>query len=163
MNTSYTTCARCGEPSPAALHWHMKPILCRNCAAARIGAGPGFHTCVVCGRKLPAEAHHIASRVSYPEFTARLCLNCHAIITARQYIWRSTGVAERHPFAYLLVGVFDVLRLFAERSPAWEICRYLFAMLADALLLVLGALRLSALCDVGLAISTMEGDTSYGV
>lgn len=156
MNTTtYTTCSRCGEPAPAALHWQMSPVLCRNCVARGIGYSTR-HVCTVCGFDGPAEAHHVASRISYPDFTCWLCPNCHTTISSRQYSWRRDGSDHQYPFRYLLVGVVDLLRLFLERSPVAYGCRQLFALLAEGALLALGALGFPALSEVGYALSVIE-------
>ena len=120
---AFAVCRLCGETASAGTGRRR----CWQCCVLEL---PGYthpKTCAVrCAAiKLPARSHHIASRRIYPALTAPLCLNCHRILYARNTL-RRDGSAERASFAYLLVGVFDLLRLFADRSPAWEMCRQIF-------------------------------------
>jgi hypothetical protein len=153
----YAVCRQCGETASATLKvgedGHVACLNCRDTAHPR-------RRCTVCARVLPAEMHHVASRVCYPTFTTPLCLNCHRMLYARQYRWRHDGSAERHPFRYLVIGVLDMVRLFLKRSPAADACRQFFCMLAHAAILALGTLRLDALADVGHALTACEGNVS---
>jgi hypothetical protein len=147
-------CCRCGEWASAALAVREDgQVVCRNCGDTSHPRRP----CTICARDLPAELHHVASRVVYPRFTVWLCRNCHQVLYVWQYQWRRDGRAERHPLRYVFVGVADILRLFAERSPAWQAVRPLFTMLLHAAMLVVGALRFEALAEVGHALTAIEG------
>ena len=150
---SYAVC-RCGETASAALvatrDGQVTGIACLNC---RDTSHP-WRCCTVCDRLLPAEVHHVASRSRFPALTILLCLNCHQILYARQSRWRRGGAgrgdgsAERHPLAYLVVGVLDVVGLFLERSPAATACRQLLVLLGRTALLALGSLRVEAFVEL---------------
>jgi hypothetical protein len=141
----YAACARCGEYAAVALAWVDGQVLCLCCRDDCHPRG----TCLICRGMLPCEEHHVGPRVAFPALTATLCLNDHAILTARQYHWRRAGWAEAHPLAALVRGVADLLRLWQERSPVGEHCRDLFALLGRAALCLLAYLRPEALADLG--------------
>jgi hypothetical protein len=76
--------------------------------------------CVTCGLTADLEAHHIAGRHNHRTLTVAVCPDCHHILS----IWqRASGVEleETSPLAALdatralVVGVADLLRLFAQR------------------------------------------------
>jgi hypothetical protein len=140
----YADCARCGEHYRAALRWVRAEIVCANCADTRHPQA----CCTICATTLPCQAHHVGSKHIYPHFTTWLCLNCHRILTARQYHWRRDGSAERHPLGYLLRGTLDVVELWLERSPVADRCRSLLLMLAQAAVYALPHLHPAALVEV---------------
>lgn len=155
----YASCERCGEYAAAALrvvteHRHEREhgeanaserhILCANCTDTT-------HTqrrCAICGGMLPSELHHVASERQHPTLLLPVCLNCHRILSARQYRWHPAWRTEAHPLAYVLQGVCDVVCLWLERSPVAEQCRELFALLGRAVIYVLAYLRPDALSEV---------------
>lgn len=74
---------------------------CRNCADTRHPRG----TCSVCmGEGLPIERHHIARR-KWSKETAKVCLNCHAILSHRQCGW---GDRDTDPECYRWQGKVDM-------------------------------------------------------
>jgi hypothetical protein len=141
----YAACGRCGEYYRAALRTVDNQVLCANCADVRHTHG----RCTVCGAVAPSELHHVASARQLPDLTVPVCLNCHRILSARQYRWYPAWRSEPHPLRYLVQGVLDVVALWLERSPVAEHCRELFALLGRAALLALGSLRADALAELG--------------
>jgi hypothetical protein len=141
----YAACERCEEYAAVALAPVGGRVLCLNCRDDRHPRG----ACLICRGVLPVEEHHVGARVAFPTLTATLCLNDHAILTARQYHWRRAGWAEAHPLASLVRGVVDLLWLWQERSPVGEQCRELFVLLGRVGLCLLTSLRPEALGDLG--------------
>ncbi len=157
-------CAQCGEyarPQTMQIARFGK-LLCANCTADAAERLDGATTpsrnprhqrapCAVCRRIAPVEDHHIASRRQHPTLTIRVCLNCHSLLSLRQYQWLDAGNdwrKESHPVRCILQGVYDVVSLWLERSPAADAARDLLAMLWGAFCALVGYLRPTALADV---------------
>ncbi len=102
---SYPSCARCGELRRAALHVSGGRVLCLNCSDRQHRRG----ACSQCFTVGPIEGHHPFGRdaerlvachqdrellithaalvlavLSCQDVTEPLCLNCHAVVSARQ-------------------------------------------------------------------------------
>ncbi|MGO8948001.1 MAG: hypothetical protein ACLQUY_10130 [Ktedonobacterales bacterium] len=140
----YTACSQCGEYARAALRRVNSVVVCRNCAGR---THPQRH-CAICWRIAPSEQHHVASKRQQVTLTLPVCLNCHAILSQRQYRWPHDWRTEAHQLRCVIQGVYDVLCLWLERSPVAECCRDLFLMLEQAALIVLSYLRPQALIDL---------------
>jgi hypothetical protein len=140
----YATCERCGEYAAATLRAVAGHVLCENCHDTYHAR----HRCAICVSVLPSELHHVASARQCPTLTLRVCLNCHRLLSERQYRWHPAWRTESHPLRCVVQGVCDVLALWLQRSPVAEQCRDLFAMLGHAALFVLMYLRLDALPDL---------------
>jgi len=77
-------------------------------------------TCLTCGFTTDLQAHHVAGRHDHHTLTVPVCLDCHGLLSTWQ---RASGVEleDTTPLAALdatralLVGVADLLRLFAQR------------------------------------------------
>ena len=160
----YTACARCDEYAQKTLHSWRGQILCENCRelarmARRSSTGasrrPQRHPirpCAICCRVAPSELHHVASERQHPILTLPVCLNCHRLLSQRQYRWHPAWKRETHSWRYLAQGVYDVLCLWWERSPVAEMvrerCGDLLRMLGLAALYALAALRPEALGEL---------------
>src|SRR5260221_2876503 len=107
----YSVCKRCGEIDGASLRMVKGHVLCANCAATGKSA-----RCSTCGKLARCESHHIAGRLYIPPIRLRICLNCHAILSARQYAWVGWREGEYHPVRYLLQGISDIKALWWERG-----------------------------------------------
>jgi hypothetical protein len=145
----YAVCERCGEYRRATLRAIEGQVLCANCADTR-------HQrlrCLVCDQVLPCQEHHLASKILFPTLTCFLCLNDHRIISGWQYAWRRHGWPEAHPFAALVLGVWDLVRLWLQRSPAAPQCRDLLFLLGRAALCLLPYLRFDAVAELRLAMN----------
>jgi hypothetical protein len=125
--------------------------LCLNCRDRR---HPHLR-CTICHQVAPGEQHHVASERQLPQFTIPVCLNCHALLSTRQYRWPREWKTEPHPVRCLVQGVHDVVCLWLERSPVMRepamaaSCRALLAALGKAALYLLPFLRPAALADLG--------------
>lgn len=140
----YAACTRCGEYAASALRVMDGQAVCHNCADAT----HRHRHCAICWRMAPSEQHHVASKRQHPTLTLPVCLNCHAILSQRQYNWPPAWRSEAHKLRCVIQGVYDVLCLWLERSPVAENCRDLFVMLEQAALIVLSYLRPEALIDL---------------
>jgi len=150
---AYASCRECGEYADAALRMIGGVCLCLNCADA-------YHrhvVCAICTRYAASEQHHVATR-GQNALTIPVCLNCHAILSRRQYQWCPAwrlGPPESRPLLYLVQGVLDVVTVWCERSPVADQSADLTRLLGRAALLLLPYLRpdalreLSALVPVG--------------
>jgi len=147
----YAACEQCDEYAAAALRKIRKRVLCANCAERDTYGDTRHRTrrCAICGRIAPSELHHVASERQHPTLTLCVCLNCHRILSVRQYRWHPAWRTEAHPVRYIIQGVLDVVTLWLQRSPAAEQCRELFALLGRAALCLLPCLRPESLCEVG--------------
>jgi hypothetical protein len=134
----------CGEYYTKALSRVDGQVLCANCADTRHAR----RRCAICDRVAPSESHHVASKRQHPTLTLPVCLNCHRILSRRQYRWHPSWRTGAHPLRYLIQGVYDVMCLWLERSPVAEQCRELLTMLGRAALCVLPHLRFAALVDL---------------
>ena len=123
MLPEYAACP-CGEFRRAALRQHRPQVICRNCA----DRSHPRRLCIPCGRfHLPNEQHHIAGR-PYSSATIPLCLNCHAVVSDRQYGWPKL-LAEfdsELPLAHqmAMIGCLDLILLAWSQSslqtaPTW--------------------------------------------
>ena len=140
----YASCEHCDECTASTLRSVDGHILCENCRDTRHPR----RRCAICIQVLPSEIHHVASERQCPSLIICVCLNCHRILSQRQYQWHSAWRSEAHPLRYLVQGVLDVITLWFERSPAAEQCRDLFAMLWHAALYGLAFLQFDALGDL---------------
>lgn len=113
--------------------------------------------CAICRRTAPSEAHHVASKRQHPTLTLTVCLNCHRLLSQRQYRWHPAWKSEAHPLRYLAQGVYDVLCLWRERSPlateVFQNCREVLTMLGRAALYALAALRPEVLGEFSFLVS----------
>jgi hypothetical protein len=104
----------------------------------------------------------VASKRQHPTLTLNVCLNCHRLLSQRQYRWPPGWKTEKHPLRCVAQGVYDVLCLWRERSPLanealalLRQCRELLTMLGQAALYTLAWMRpeawveFSALVDWG--------------
>ncbi len=124
----YCVCAQCGELDPACLRVVSGRVLCANCSN---NSKRKPQQCAICGRRSACENHHVAGRTQIRSVRLRICLNCHRILSARQYEWVGWP-NEFHPVRYLIQGVRDVLALWWERSQDISHNRELRTMLGCA-------------------------------
>lgn len=142
----YRSCQECGEYAGAALRAIGGVCICANCADT-------YHrhaVCAVCARYAASEQHHVATWRQSP-LTIPVCLNCHAILSRRQYQWHPAWRAqppELRPLLYLVQGVLDVVTLWCERSPVADQSADLMRLLGRAALLLLPHLRPDALREL---------------
>ncbi len=144
----YAACEGCGEYYAAALRMLDGQVLCANCAEGADGRHPQ-RRCTICGKVAPSELHHVASARQHPTLTTPLCLNCHRILSQRQYRWHRAWRTEAHPVRYVVQGVLDVVALWFERSPVAKHCTGLFSLLVGAALYLMSYLRMDALREFG--------------
>jgi hypothetical protein len=99
--------------------------LCHNCAdAASEAPHQRIPRCLGCLRTdVPGEFHHLASERQHATFGLRLCLNCHAILTARQVTaWRPSWKTGKHRPRCMAQGTLDLIWLWLRRShAAWAL------------------------------------------
>lgn len=101
MQHDYANCKQCGEFRKAALR-KSEATLCHNCADKTHANG----FCWICRRNhLPLEHHHLAGR-KHASLTVPICLNCHAMLSRRQYEWPDLWRSERC-VAFLVFGFID--------------------------------------------------------
>lgn len=108
MHSDYFICNQCNEYRKATLR-KPKFNLCHNCADHIHRKG----LCQICRRDhLPLEQHHVAGRKHAPN-TIPICLNCHAMLSRRQYNWPELWLKE--PCALFLIwGILDCLLLTCD-------------------------------------------------
>jgi len=111
----YASCRECGEYADAALRTIGGVCLCANCADSHHQHG----VCSICEQTRPIEAHHIAGRRQVSD-TIPVCLNCHRILSQRQYQWHPSWRVQRRPLLFMLQGALDSLYLWCMRSRAPE-------------------------------------------
>ncbi|SFF03427.1 hypothetical protein [Nitrosomonas sp. Nm166] len=115
MVHDYPSCSQCGEYRKVALR---KPEigLCHNCADKTHRKG----LCKICRNDhLPLELHHLAGRKHAPN-TIPICLNCHAMLSRRQYEWPDLWLKE--PCALFLIwGILDFYVLTLNPAIPFEI------------------------------------------
>jgi len=139
----YASCAQCGEYTSAALRMVEGVWLCANCADTH-----HQHTrCTICAQNAPSESHHVAGR-RQSGLTIPVCLNCHAILSRRQYAWDARWRTEARPALYIVQGVLDVVCLWCTRSPVAGQCMGLLRLLGQAALLLLPYLRFDTLREL---------------
>jgi len=110
--------------------------VCRNCADSHHRRG----RCAICSIVAPIEQHHVAGKKHSP-ITLQVCLNCHAILSQRQYRFHQSWRIESRPVLFTIQGVLDVVMLWLERSPVAEQCLDLWRMIGQAALSLVPALR----------------------
>ncbi len=111
----YASCRECGEYADAALRMIGGVCLCANCADTHHQHG----VCAICEQTRPVEAHHIAGR-QHASDTIPACLNCHRMLSQRQYQWHPSWRAQRRPTLFMLQGALDSVYLWCMRSRAPE-------------------------------------------
>ena len=114
MLREYAVCSRCGEFRYAAIRRGLPGPVCRTCASVKHPRGP----CFGCVRlDLPFERHHVAGR-RHGRATIPLCLNCHAVMTAKQYGWQEMAAHVGGTWPYSpYAAVFGCIELVGM---SWE-------------------------------------------
>ncbi len=131
----FSTCP-CGEFYRDALRPTDGGHVCRNCADSHHKRG----RCSICSIVAPVEQHHVAGKKHSP-ITLQVCLNCHAILSKRQYRFHPSWCTESRPVLFTIQGVLDVVMLWLERSPVSDQCLDLLRMIGQAALSLVPALR----------------------
>jgi len=90
--------------------------------ARRLSRRADQNRCLLCGRKLPLEQHHIAGKNHDPPFTTQLCQACHALATenlrrADVDMAREANIVQRVRKALQATAVF--LRMLSEALWRW--------------------------------------------
>ncbi len=115
MRAEYSNCRQCGEYRKATLR-KSAVGLCHNCADKRHKKGE----CQAChGDNLPLELHHPAGKKHAPA-TIPICLNCHAILSRRQYEWPTLWLNKPCPL-FLIWGILDCYVLTLDPTVPFEI------------------------------------------
>ncbi|SFM86979.1 hypothetical protein [Nitrosomonas communis] len=115
MLADYTSCQQCGEYRKAALR-KSAIGLCLNCADQKHRKG----SCWVCRKNhLPLERHHFAGR-KHAALTVPICLNCHALLSRRQYEWPDLWRGEPC-VAFLFFGLLDYSVLSIDPAMPYEL------------------------------------------
>lgn len=135
----------CGEYYRDALRMTASGIMCRNCAHTQATHRRG--RCAICSAYAPMEQHHIAGRKHSP-ITIQICLNCHAIMSKRQYRLHPSWRTESRPILFTIQGVLDVVMLWLERSPVADQCLDLLRMIGQAALSLWPYMRPAALLEL---------------
>lgn len=116
MRTDDMSCEQCGEYRKVTLRKKLEPLLCHNCADTKHPKG----YCVICEQDhLSLEWHHLGGRKHAP-YTIPICLNCHAMLSRRQYKWPSEWLSEPCPIFYIW-GIFDAYVLAFDPTFPFEI------------------------------------------
>jgi hypothetical protein len=116
MQLDYQSCNQCGEYRKVTLRKNLEPNLCHNCADKTHSQG----SCELCHRDhLPLERHHLAGRKHAPN-TVPICLNCHAMLSRRQYEWPNLWLSESCPL-FLIWGILDSYVLAFDPTVPFEI------------------------------------------
>lgn len=96
--------------------------------AVRSGALSEVEFCVTCDGGPPLEDNHVAGH-HHGDLTIPQCLGCHRAFTARQGAWdpRWTKGPKTPELdqAFLLLGLYELLRVRAERVPLVRAGAYL--------------------------------------
>lgn len=115
MPLDYQSCTQCGEYRKTTLR-KSGIGLCHNCADSKHPKG----FCEIChGDHLPLERHHPAGR-KHASYTIAICLNCHAMLSRRQYEWPSLWLIEPCPL-FLIWGILDAYVLAFDPTVPFEI------------------------------------------
>lgn len=115
MLSDYQSCSRCGEYRKPALRKN-ESSLCHNCADKKHRKG----LCKICCRDhLPLEQHHLAGRKHAPN-TMPVCLNCHAMLSRRQYEWPDLWFKEQCAL-FLIWGILDFYVLTLDPTVPSEV------------------------------------------
>lgn len=115
MRPDYASCTECDEYRQAALR-KSAIGLCHNCAD---NAHPRGY-CWACKREdLPLERHHLAGR-RHANFTVPICLNCHALLSRRQYEWLDLWRGESCSL-FLAWGFLDYCVLASRPAMPYEL------------------------------------------
>jgi uncharacterized protein YlaI len=90
--------------------------------ARRLSRRADQNRCLLCGRKLPLEQHHIAGKNHDPPFTTQLCQACHALATenlrrADVDMAREENIVQRVRKALQATSVF--LRMLSDALSRW--------------------------------------------
>lgn len=114
MVNQYRSCKHCNEYRKPALRQNQSDI-CHNCADTKHSIGQ----CTICRRhNLPIEHHHLAGR-KHASMTISICLNCHAMLSRRQYQW--PDLWRGNPcIGFLFVGFMDYYALSIDPTMPLE-------------------------------------------
>ena len=106
MGNKYHSCEQCGEYRKPAMRKKVSNR-CHNCSVTNHSRGH----CTICRQHdLPIEHHHLAGK-KHASRTIPVCLNCHAMLSHRQYQW--PGLWRGDPcIGFLLIGFMDYCVLF---------------------------------------------------
>lgn len=108
MDNQYRSCGNCGEYRKPTLRKNENN-LCHNCADKTHSHGH----CWICRKHdLPIEHHHLAGK-KHAEKTVPVCLNCHAMLSRRQYQWPDLWRGESCG-VFLLIGFMDYCALYTD-------------------------------------------------
>lgn len=146
------------------LYANRKPIFARNCADKTHSRG----YCWVCHRDhLPLEKHHLAGR-KHASFTVPVCLNCHALLSRRQFEWPDLWRGDQC-IAFLIFGFLDYCILASDPTLPHELfnqrCEETMtksiqktkAMLSPLIKMMLFIIALGLLCEIFRASQTISG------
>ncbi len=136
MQPDYASCKQCDEYRKATLR-KSEVGLCHNCADKKHIKG----TCWLCRRDhLPLEKHHLAGRKN-ASFTVPICLNCHAMLSRRQYEWPDLWRGVRCPI-FLIFGGLDYCVLSSASAMPYELfsrqCKETMTEITQKTVLVMG-------------------------
>lgn len=108
MDNHYRSCHQCGEYRKPALR-KKESNLCHNCADKTHSHGH----CWICRKvDLPIEDHHLAGK-KHASRTIPVCLNCHAMLSRRQYQWPDLWRGDPC-VGFLLIGFMDYCALYSD-------------------------------------------------
>jgi hypothetical protein len=152
----YASCELCGEYQLAALRKQSGMVICANCADHEHRIGP----CAVCNRDGPVEQHHVAGKRHAPD-TLQVCLNCHAVLSRRQYQYHPSWRSDVRPNLFLAQGWLDTFAVSVSRAPAGPADKIFVIAMFVVIVLALAVpdLFLRLLADLCAAIAESAGLT----